>query len=119
MADPELFAPGAEQDKETRNWTPMIVGGIVVAVIIGALIGFGIMGRPHAGSPSDPYLAKLELSDLSMAKAENYAGGSVTYIEGTLVNTGDKKVTSATVEVTFKNYLGQVSQKETVPVTVV
>ena len=121
MADPEPFAPGiaGEQDKEPRSWTPMIIGGVVVAVIIAALIGFGIMGRPRAGSPGDPYLAKLELSNLHMAKAENYAGGSVTYVEGTLVNTGDKKVTSATVQVTFKNYLGQVSQKETVPVTVV
>jgi hypothetical protein len=121
MADPEPSAPGiaGDQEKEPRNWTPMIVGASVVVVIIAALIAFGIMGRPRAGSPSDPYLAKLELSNLSMAKAENYAGGSVTYIEGTLINNGDKKLTSATVQVTFKNYLGQVSQKETVPVTVV
>jgi hypothetical protein len=54
-----------------------------------------------------------------MARAQNFAGGSVTYIEGTVANTGDKKVTAASVQVTFKNYLGEISQKETVPVTVV
>ena len=97
----------------------MVLGAGVVVAIIAALITFGILGRPRASSPSDPYLEKLELTNLSMAKAENFAGGSVTYVEGTLVNTGDKKVTAATVQVIFKNYLGEVSQKETVPVTVV
>jgi hypothetical protein len=121
MADPESFTPGTagEREKEARNWTPMIIGGVVVVVIIAALITVGILGRPRAGGASDPYLEKLELSNLHMAKAENFAGGSVTYVEGTLINTGDKKVTAATVQVTFKNYLGEVSQKETVPVTVV
>jgi hypothetical protein len=121
MADPESFEPGTagKQGKEPRNWTPMIVGAALVVLIIVVVAAFGVLGRSRAGSPNDPYLAKLELSNLRMAKAENYAGGSVTYVEGTLTNTGDKKVTAATVQVTFKNYLGQISQKETVPVTVV
>jgi hypothetical protein len=121
MADPEPLSPDAarQTEKEPRNWTPMIIGAALVVLVIAAVAVFGVLGRSRAGSPSDPYLEKLELSNLRMAKAENYAGGSVTYVEGTLTNTGDKKVTAATVQVTFKNYLGQVSQKETVPVTVV
>jgi hypothetical protein len=122
MGDSESLPPvsaGQEEQQESRNWMPMIVGAAVVALIIAALVVFGVLGRSRVASPGDPYLTKLELSNLHMAKAENFAGGSVTYIEGTLANTGDKKVTAATVQVTFKNYLGQVSQKETVPVTVV
>ena len=121
MADSAPLPPinREPEAKEPRNWTPMIVGAVLVVAVVGAVTVFGVLGRSRAGSPNDPYLSKLELSNLSMAKAENYAGGSVTYIEGTLTNTGDKKVTSATVQVTFRNPLGQISQKETVPVTVV
>jgi hypothetical protein len=121
MGDSEPLAPGSagEEEKESRNWTPMIVGAAVVGLIITAIVVFGILGRSRTATQGDPYVAKLELSNLHMAQAENFVGGSVTYIEGTLVNAGDKKVTAATVEVTFKNYLGEVSQKETVPVTVV
>ncbi|HMF89539.1 MAG TPA: hypothetical protein VKL40_02775 [Candidatus Angelobacter sp.] len=120
MSDSVPLPPiNGEPGKERRNWTPMIIGGAVVVLIVVGLVVFGVLGRSPGANPADPYLAKLELSNLRMAKAENFAGGSVTYVEGTLVNTGDKKVTAATVQVTFKNNLGEISQKETVPVTVV
>jgi hypothetical protein len=53
-----------------------------------------------------------------MATAENFAGGSVTYIEGTLTNTGDRKVTGASAQVVFRNSLAEITQKETLPLTV-
>jgi hypothetical protein len=53
-----------------------------------------------------------------MATAENFAGGSVTYILGSVANAGDKKLTGARVQVFFKNSLGEVAQKETLPLTV-
>jgi hypothetical protein len=53
-----------------------------------------------------------------MATAQNFAGGSVTYIEGKLANGTDRKVTGASVQVIFKNSLGEISQKDTLPVTV-
>ena len=43
----------------------------------------------------------------------------MTYIEGTINNAGDKKVTGAQVQVLFKNSLGEIAQKETLPVMVV
>jgi hypothetical protein len=53
-----------------------------------------------------------------MATAQNFAGGSVTYIEGKITNTTDRKVTNARVEVLFKNSLGETAQKDTLPVTI-
>ncbi len=97
----------------------MIVGAVIVGLMVAGFTIFGIMGRSRSAGRGDPYLQKLELSNLHMARAQNFAGGSVTYIEGTLANAGDKKVTAASVQVTFKNYLGEISQKETLPVTVV
>jgi hypothetical protein len=96
----------------------MIVGVVLVAAIVTAFTVFGVMGRSRDSSHSDPYLAKLQLSQLHMATAQNFAGTSVTYIEGTITNAGDRKVTGARVLVLFKNSLGEVSQKEPVPVTV-
>jgi hypothetical protein len=53
-----------------------------------------------------------------MAAAQNFVGGTVTYVEGKIVNLGDKTVIGATAEVIFRNSLGEVVQKEDVPVRV-
>jgi hypothetical protein len=111
----QTFSPA--QEPESRNWTPIIIGAVVVAVIVAAVVLFSRMGSREA-NPDDPYLAKLQLSNLHMATAKNFAGTSVTYIEGTLTNSGDRKVTGARVLVVFKNSLGEITQKEPLPVTV-
>jgi hypothetical protein len=116
-SDHEPFSPSAPQP-EPRNWTPIIAGLAVVALIVAAIVLFTRMGQRREANPNDPYLAKLQLSNLHMATAQNFAGSSVTYIEGTLTNTGDRKVTGARALVTFKNSLGEITQKEPLPVTV-
>jgi len=115
-ASHEPFSSSAPQP-EPRNWTPIILGLAVVAVIVAAVVLLTRMGR-HEANPNDPYLAKLQLSNLSLATAQNFAGTSVTYIEGTLTNSGDRKVTGARAFVVFKNSLGEITQKEPLPVTV-
>ena len=47
-----------------------------------------------------------------------FVGASVTYIDGTLTNDGDKTVTHAVVRVTFKDLYNQVAQIEEVPIKV-
>ena len=119
MGDSEkepVFSPVTNQT-ESRNWLPMAAGGVLILVILAGIFLIGRNNKP-AANPNDPNLAKLQISDLHMATAENFAGGSVTYIEGTITNTTDRKVTDASVEVLFKNSLGQIAQKDTLPVTV-
>src|SRR5262249_22024795 len=103
-------APG---EPEPRNWLPMAVGGLLVLLIAAALTGLGVLGRTRNPTPGDPYLAKLQLSNLHMATAHNFAGGAVTYVEGTASNTGDRKFSGASVQVIFKNSLGEITQRET------
>src|SRR6516225_7605361 len=100
--------PGPEP--EPRNWLPMAIGGLLVLVIVGAFILLGLVGRSRNANPGDPYLSKLQLSNLHMATAQNFAGGSVTYIEGTATNTGDRKITGANAQVIFKNTLAETVQ---------
>jgi hypothetical protein len=121
MGDSEQqpFSATRRQD-EKRRLAPMLIGVLLVAAIIAVLILAGRAGKNSANSnPSDPNLAKLEISDLHMSTAQNFAGNSVTYIEGKISNHSDKKVTGARVEVLFKNSIGEIVQKEVLPVAVV
>src|SRR5215467_11235551 len=107
----EPFSSAASQE-ERKNWTPMAAGGALVLVAIAIIVLLSRGGRPAAPNPGDPNLAKIQLSNLHMATAQNFAGSSVTYIEGKLTNAGDRKITAAQVEVLFKNSLGETAQKE-------
>jgi hypothetical protein len=53
-----------------------------------------------------------------MAAAQNFVGGTVTYVEGKITNAGDKTVIGAVAEVIFRNSLGEVVQKEHIPIRV-
>jgi hypothetical protein len=114
MGDSEQqpFSPMHGQE-QPRNWLPMVVGAVFVALAIAAIVLFTRAGH-SAGDivPSDPNLAKLQISGLHMATAQNFAGNSVTYIEGTITNNSDRKVTAVRVDVVFKNSLGQTAQEE-------
>ncbi len=97
----------------------MIIGVALVLIVLAAIVFFNHGGKAGNSNPGDPNLAKLQISDLHMSTAENFAGGSVTYIEGKITNGTDRKISAANVEVIFKNALGEVAQDEkALPVTV-
>jgi hypothetical protein len=112
----QVFSPPTHE-RESRSWVPMAAGGAFVLLLVVAVVLL-TRGGKSTGNPADPNLAKLQVSNLHMATAQNFAGGSVTYIEGKLTNGTDRKVTGASVQVIFKNSLGEISQKDTLPVTV-
>lgn len=116
--NPQPFAP-APAEERNRSWLPMAIGGAMVVVAVAVIILITRSGPSSATNQANPYTAKLQIDNLHMATAENFAGGSVTYIQGRITNAGDKKVTGASVQVLFKNSLGEVAQKETLPVMVV
>lgn len=93
---------------------------IAIAVVVGIAGAVALVSReaPRQNPGPPPYAANLKFSDLKMSQAQNFVGAIVTYIDGTLTNAGDKTVTHATVEVTFKDSYDQVAQVEDVPVKV-
>src|ERR1700680_2045583 len=99
------------------NLRPILWGVALVVVVVGA-IALLTRGTPRSTATPHPYAANLKLSDLKMSAAENFVGASVTYIDGTVTNTGAKTVTHAIVHVAFKNSLGEVAQAEVVPLHV-
>jgi hypothetical protein len=109
-------SPLAERERDS-NLRPILLGVALVVVVVGA-IALLTRGSPKNTNAPHPYAANLKLSDLKMSAAENFVGASVTYIDGTVANTGEKRVTHAIVHVAFKNSLGEVAQAEDVPLHV-
>ena len=97
---------------------PLLVGVVIVVVVVGLIVLLS-RGKSPAPALQDPYAANIKLSDLKMSQKESFVGSSVTYIDGTVTNTGDKTVTHATVHIEFKNSLDQIAQIEDLPLRVV
>jgi uncharacterized protein DUF2393 len=108
-------SPGTEEQDSSRR----IIVVAVVSVIVIALGGaFLLRGKPKAASGPPPYAASLKLSDFKMSAAENFVGATVSYVDGTVTNSGDKTVTHATVQVNFKDDMGQLAQRDEIPLQV-
>ncbi len=114
-----------QTDSESRSWLPWAVAGAVVLVGLGLVIAFGghRSSSPVAAGPGlappDPYASKLEIGDVQMSEASNFAGGKVTYVDGKIVNNGDETLTGITVQVAFRNDLKEIAQKETMPLSLI
>ena len=118
-SDAPDFQPQSQQIDDAIPRGPMIVGVLIVLLALGALIFAGRNARSNATAAIDPYVKNLQLLDFKLSKAENFAGGNVTYLEGKAHNAGNKTVTSAQVRVIFKNSLDEVTQSETLPLMVI
>jgi hypothetical protein len=109
-------SPLSEPQRES-NWLPIAIGVALVIVVVGAIAWFS-RSQPKAAAGPPPYAAKLQFSNLKMSQAQNFVGATVTYIEGTITNTGDKTVTRVVVHVVFQDMMGQIAQLEDVPLRV-
>jgi hypothetical protein len=112
----QAYEPAPSPDQK-RNWIPLLVGLVAVVVAVGAIILFS-RHKTVSGSEPNPYAENLKLSDIKLSAAENYMGGTVTYLDFRITNTGDKALVGANVYAQFKDTMGQVVQKETIPLHV-
>ena len=112
----QAYEPAPSPDQK-RNWIPLLVGLVAVVVAVGAILLF-LRPKSPVGSQPNPYAEKLKLSDIKLSAAENYMGGTVTYLDFAITNTGDQALVGAAVNAQFKDTMGQVVQKETIPLHV-
>jgi hypothetical protein len=108
-------APVVEESDSSRVIIVIAVVG-VIAVMLG--IAFLLREQPKAPKTISPYAASLKLSDFKMSAAENFIGATVSYVDGKITNSSDKTVTHVVVEVVFKDEIGQLAQREEVPLRV-
>ena len=107
--------PTPTSDAAESNLRPVVVGIALLAFIVGIL---AFILKSEQKPPAEPpaYAAKLQFSYLKASAAENFAGATVNYLDGTITNSGNQTVTHALVEVTFKDDMGQVAQREELPI---
>jgi hypothetical protein len=103
-----------EPDSSRRTIAIAVVVVMAIAVILALLLRTG----PKSVSGPPAYAANLKLSDFKMSAAENFVGATVSYVDGTITNSGGKTVTHAMVEVNFKDDMGQLAQRENIPLQV-
>jgi len=111
-----LQPTSVNEERDTSKRTIVIAIAVVVAIV--GIVAIVLREAPRVTPGPPPYVASLKFSDLKMSQAQNFVGATVTYIDGTLTNAGDKAVTHAVVQVTFKDLYNQVAQIENVPVKV-
>jgi len=96
---------------------PILIGVFIVAVVVGILV-LAFRGEQKKPVPPPAYAASLKFSDLKASAAQNFVGATVSYLDGTVTNTGDKTVIHAVVQITFKDDMGQTAQREELPIHV-
>ncbi len=123
MDQPHTPGTASSQPESGTPWAAILGGGLFLLLGVGALVLFTSSDAPT--TPATPaaagphaYAEKLQFSGLKMTEVENFVGGKVTYLEGSVANSGDRTVTGVSVLVVFRNSLGEVAQKETLPVKV-
>src|SRR5579883_2643551 len=94
--------PPLSQPQRETNWVPIILGVALVVVVVGLIAWFS-RGKPNSASGPPPYAANLKFSDLKMSQAQNFVGATVTYLDGTITNTGNQTVTGAMIHVIFQD----------------
>lgn len=112
----QAYEPAPAPDQK-GNWVPLLVGVLVVVVAVGAILLFS-RHKTSAGPQPSEYAQQLKLSAIKLSAAENYMGGTVTYLDFNITNTGDKALVGADVHAEFKNTMGEIVQKETLPLHV-
>jgi hypothetical protein len=100
-----------EPDSSRRTISIAVAVVMVLAVVLGLLL----RTQPKSASGPPAYAANLKLSDFKMSAAENFVGATVSYVDGTVTNSGGKTVTHVMVEVNFKDDMGQLAQREEIP----
>jgi hypothetical protein len=104
-------------EKETSAARPILIGIILLGVVVAIL---ALILRNEQPKPAAPpaYAVNLKFLNLQTSAAQNFVGATLSYLDGTVSNTGDKTVSHAVVQITFKDDMGQTAQREEVPIRV-
>jgi hypothetical protein len=120
---PALFAP-APAEEPRRGW--LLAVGLAALVVILLSVVFAVRSHksgPAVGNgeilPLAPYTAHLVFSQLAMSESSSISGGTSTFLDGRVRNTGDQTLTGITVQVLFPNDEGQAPDIQTVPLSLI
>jgi len=125
QGEPGSTVPIFTAEPEERGGLPLATWGVaalIVLVGVGALVFFGWKKpapAPNTLLPADTYATSLPLTQFAMSESTNLTGGKQTYLDGHIVNTGDRTVFAVTVQAVFHNDVELAPQIDTVPLTLI
>ena len=114
-----FLPPEPERTLSLRTWA---IASLAVALALGVAAIATLRRTPAntgAAQPEDAYAGNLPISGITMNEATNGAGGKLTYVDGTIANTGSKTVTAVTVQVAFAKNDGSAPHRETLPLPLI
>jgi hypothetical protein len=103
-----------EAQKEPRNRTPLIVGFVLMLALVVAIVVLG-RNKTDVAKTADPYAPNLVVEQARLSQADNFVGATVTYIDLTVRNQGQRMVVGGLVQAVFRDTLAQAVQSETLP----
>jgi hypothetical protein len=107
--------PVREEPDSSRR---IIAGAVVAVIVIAIAAAFLLRRKPNAPSGPPSYAANLKFSDLRLSAEENFVGATISYVDGVIANAGNKTVTRVMVQVNFKDDMGQIAQREELPLQI-
>jgi hypothetical protein len=111
LDQPDIGQPSpVTKERDSSRLIIMAAVAGVIAIMLG--IAFLLREPPKTAKTISPYAANIKLSDFKMSAAENFVGSTVSYIDGTVTNSGNKTLTHLVVDVVFKDEVGQLAQDE-------
>jgi|HubBroStandDraft_6_1064221.scaffolds.fasta_scaffold00150_38 hypothetical protein len=105
-----------DEEHDSSRRTIAISTAVVIALTV--IVAFLLRSPPKRASAPSPYAASLKLSDFKMSAVKNFVGATITYLDGTVTNAGNKTVARVIVEIKFKDDMGQLAQQEEMPLQV-
>lgn len=97
---------------------PTVIAAAIVVIVVAVIVVITQHGRNTAtvapvNAPADPYSVNLPISNLQLYQSSNMAGNKLLYLDGHLVNNGNRTVTGIAIQVLFRNDAHEVAQNET------
>jgi hypothetical protein len=112
-----LIQPSPPAEERDSSWRTIAIT-VAIVLALAVIVVLLLHSRPSQASGPPAYAANLKLSDFKMSAAENFVGATVSYVDGTVTNAGNRTVTHIMVDVVFRDDMGQLAQRETVPLKV-
>ena len=117
-----LFSPPVEPPR--RGLLLGVLAGVAVLVIAAAALLF--FGRHNAEPatqnallPLDSYAQNVLFTQLAMSQSSSLSGGTSTFIDGHVRNSGQETLTGVRMQVVFRNDVGLSPQVEALPLSLI
>jgi hypothetical protein len=120
--DDAIFSAPPEEPSN-RGLILGILGFAVVAILAGLFLPRGQEKETAKTAniilPADAYAKSIVFSELAMSRSGSLSGGTSTFLDGHVRNTGTSTITAATLQVIFRNDVGLSPQVENVPLSLI